>query len=233
MKNRTTAIACAVLTLTFAGTTPALAADIDGTDGPDVLAGTNHDDTIRARGGDDVIKNSFGNDRIFGGSGNDRILDGYGVDRIMAGPGDDVMNLHGGKGTGWDSPVVDGGSGSDIVRAGDAFSWSIYSTIRTGPGHDVVSVGEGSMEATETSVGAAPDIVRGSEGTDWVRPGRGADVIHARGGRDIITVDAYDRDSTRDVFECGPGKDVVEYSHTPRDPHDIIRHSCERVTHTQ
>jgi Ca2+-binding RTX toxin-like protein len=48
-----------------------LAADIVGTNGPDVLEGTPQADTINGRGGADVMMGLAGNDRITCGGGQD------------------------------------------------------------------------------------------------------------------------------------------------------------------
>jgi hypothetical protein len=98
----------ALLTASLA--TPAAAAVIDGTSGPDVLIGTNGADTIRGFGGNDVLRGRRGADHLYGGRGADHIYGGgdrrpdvlYGragndrlyvgtPDTVYAGRGNDVI----------------------------------------------------------------------------------------------------------------------------------------------
>jgi Ca2+-binding RTX toxin-like protein len=51
----------------------AIAATINGDDGPNTLVGTPHGDTINGLGGDDRVIGLGGNDKIRGGSGDDAI----------------------------------------------------------------------------------------------------------------------------------------------------------------
>ncbi len=74
-------------------------AEINGTDGDDVLDGTS---------GNDIINGLAGNDIINAGSGNDTVNGGLGNDRVDAGAGDDVVVFVLGG-----SVSADGGTGID------------------------------------------------------------------------------------------------------------------------
>jgi Ca2+-binding RTX toxin-like protein len=79
----------------------ALAANVQGTGGDDVLYGTaprdtiipfGGDDKVHARGGNDDVRHSFGNDTIYGGAGSDTLRGGRGTDTIYGGPGKDLID---------------------------------------------------------------------------------------------------------------------------------------------
>ena len=78
---------------------------IEGTDGPDSLAGTDDDDTINS--GD-------GNDLNFGASGDDKINSGDGNDENFGDAGDDTITGSDGNDTIW------GGDGTDSLDGGSA-----------------------------------------------------------------------------------------------------------------
>jgi Ca2+-binding RTX toxin-like protein len=100
----------------------ALARDIRGTFGPDVLPGTDQADQIYGLGGKDTITGRAGNDDCYGGNGpdtircglgNDRIDGGFGLDDLFGGPGDDRISAADGQmdrvscGQGTDTAYVD------------------------------------------------------------------------------------------------------------------------------
>jgi len=108
--------------------TAALAKNIRGTNGPDVLKGTNKADTIRAlkgadrvfgKDGRDVLRGNRGTDEVRGGDGNDRVYGGLGNDTIYGGLGEDRIY---------------GDSGNDRIFAKDGAKDFIY----CGPGKDRV-----------------------------------------------------------------------------------------------
>jgi Ca2+-binding RTX toxin-like protein len=79
----------------------ALAANIKGTEGDDVLYGTDSrdtiipfagNDTVYAKGRNDDVRHSFGNDKIWGEEGNDVLRGGRGTDVITGGPGQDLID---------------------------------------------------------------------------------------------------------------------------------------------
>jgi Ca2+-binding RTX toxin-like protein len=85
---------------------------IDGTVGPESLAGGALADRIRGFGGDDVLSGAAGDDTISGGDGNDLIDGGPGADKLAGEAGNDVL-YHGGALTA--SDVNDGGDGVDTL----------------------------------------------------------------------------------------------------------------------
>lgn len=104
-------------------TAAALAKDITGTTGDDLISGTpeadrivaleGHDD-VQARGGDDLVEGGPGDDELFAGAGNDAVdggpgddyLDGReGDDKLTGGPGRDVFAYYAKD---YDKPVANG-----------------------------------------------------------------------------------------------------------------------------
>ncbi|HYU60050.1 MAG TPA: hypothetical protein VEK39_04770 [Solirubrobacterales bacterium] len=120
----------AVVAISAAGV--ALADNITGTQGDDVLTGTPFDDHIVGKKGNDTINALAGNDDVAGGKGNDVVngdegndtLSGKkGADQINGGTGNDSINARDGKHGGPDT-VTCGEDGepeystdADTVRA--------------------------------------------------------------------------------------------------------------------
>ena len=142
---------------------------INGTRGPDVIAGGRGPNTIHGRGGNDVICGGRGHDRIYGGRGKDTI-DGKG----------DADLVHGGRG----SDEVDGGSGRDRV-----FGDSGNDTVRGGPGdRDYVDGGLGDDDIHGGSGNS--DVLVGGVGHDRVDGGPGArDIASYMSAGGPVTVD--------------------------------------------
>jgi len=100
--------------------------EIDGTGGPDVIAGTpggdeidgfGGPDRISGRGGDDEIDGGWGRDRLFGGLGDDELDGDGGNDLLRGGPGDDYLDGDGGNDLlvgGADDDILNGGRGRDV-----------------------------------------------------------------------------------------------------------------------
>jgi hypothetical protein len=186
--------------------TAALAANFEGTRGPDTIPGTASADRIDGRGGDDTITGDGGGDKIRGGSGDDKIDGDHacrgkkkkppycvpgraGKDRIYGGSGQDTINGDEGD------DIVSGQNGDDRVRGDD--------------GNDRVRGGSGD------------DILRGGNGNDAITGGSGKDQVFGGAGNDQIIV----RDGKVDNVNCGPGRDRVK-----ADRKDRIRANCEKVT---
>jgi Ca2+-binding RTX toxin-like protein len=64
---------------------------IDGTGGPDRIAGTQFADVIASFGGADEIHARGGGDRVCAGPGSDVVFDGFGADTIDGGDGFDTV----------------------------------------------------------------------------------------------------------------------------------------------
>lgn len=128
------AAATATLT-TLAGVlaAPALAADINGTAGPDVLVGTRNDDTITARAGNDIVRARAGDDLVRAGAGADRVRAAGGWDRVRGGAGpDDIVPANGADrvraGFGNDTIAVNGDGRADLINCGpgrDVIWWHV------------------------------------------------------------------------------------------------------------
>jgi Ca2+-binding RTX toxin-like protein len=120
----------------------ALAANITGTNGNDVLFGTSANDTISGAGGNDLIFGARGDDTIHGDFGNDALSGGPGADFLFGEDGTDV--LVGGPG----ADRLDGGLGNDYIFAsGDATS----DAISCGLGDDSVWYGPTDIVPTDGS----------------------------------------------------------------------------------
>lgn len=109
----------ALLTISLA--TPADAAVINGTSGPDVLTGTAKADTIRGYGGLDRIYGKAGADRLFAGRDNKR-------DQVYGGLGNDRLHV-------WFGDSAYAGRGNDVVRLHAGAPWAM-THIYCGPGYD-------------------------------------------------------------------------------------------------
>ena len=96
-------------------------ATVQGTDGPDQLAGTGQADVIAGLGGDDTIRGLGAKDRICAGAGDDSASGQGGADQIRGEAGDDRLMGQGGddllKGGGGDDKLK-GGGGEDRCRGG-------------------------------------------------------------------------------------------------------------------
>jgi Ca2+-binding RTX toxin-like protein len=89
-------------------TTVALAKEIVGTPGDDLLNGTPGPDQIQGLGGHDEILGREGDDVLDGGDGNDEVFGGDGDDTVDGGEGDDQLDGRGGNDT------LTGGPGRDL-----------------------------------------------------------------------------------------------------------------------
>lgn len=89
-------------------TTVALAKEIVGTPGDDLLNGTPGSDHIQGLGGHDEILGREGDDVLDGGDGNDELFGGDGDDTADGGDGNDLLDGRGGN----DS--LTGGPGRDL-----------------------------------------------------------------------------------------------------------------------
>ncbi|WP_412509632.1 calcium-binding protein, partial [Roseovarius sp. SYSU LYC5161] len=99
---------------------------IEGTDGPDALAGGLADDTINGLDGNDNLNGLQGDDQIDGGGGddvlagadgNDTLLGGTGNDQLTGGAGDDLVNP--GDNDPFFGDFIAGGTGNDTIDFGD------------------------------------------------------------------------------------------------------------------
>jgi Ca2+-binding RTX toxin-like protein len=151
----------------------ALAAQFEGTNGPDTIVGTNGPDDIRGRGGDDNLSGQGGIDRVRGDGGNDTVSGGPGGtldrrERVEGNGGNDTVSGDGGadevRGDLGDDDML-GGDGPDQIRADDDGA----DTVDAGAGNDVVEAHDD--EGIDTIVcGDGTDSVRFDAGVDVVAP---------------------------------------------------------------
>ena len=91
-----TALAVAVLLLTFSATGAAGADTLDsienavGSRHDDIIAGTGLANVLRGGNGNDRLLGMNGDDALYGGAGNDTLLAGSGIDLNVGGPGRDL-----------------------------------------------------------------------------------------------------------------------------------------------
>jgi Ca2+-binding RTX toxin-like protein len=86
----------------------ALAKDITGTPGDDLISGTPEPDRIMALEGHDDVQGRGGDDLLDGGPGDDELFGGDGNDILEGGPGDDYLDGRAGDDT------LTGGPGRDV-----------------------------------------------------------------------------------------------------------------------
>jgi hypothetical protein len=155
MSIRRTCPALTIVALIVGGAVGSAAADINGTSGPDVLAGTEKSDTIHGYAGADMIQGKGGADRLYGDRGADKLYGGGGADRLFpgddvqidvlrGGPGPDRISARTGRGLGPDEDVIGrdrvyAGSGGDVVTVRENWGWYMP-FVDCGPGDDTVVV---------------------------------------------------------------------------------------------
>src|SRR5215210_2561943 len=158
----------------------AIAANIDGTDGPDTLNGTKNADTINGKGGGDTIDGRDGPDDIDGGKGNDKISGGGGRDKIRGGPDDDD---------------IDGGPDDDKVIKNDP-NGEEYGGLVGGPGADTIHGGPGDDKIIPGPIEEeAIDTAYGDDGDDIIVSGNNParkDYVFCGPGKDMVMADRQD-----------------------------------------
>ena len=192
---------------------------IVGAPGQDVISGGPGHDDVRGSTGDDVL---FG-ETAFGGAGNDRMTAelaagvvpvltgeaGYDVTRLIAGAGADSLQLFRKK-----PYVVTAGTMSGQSLSASADSEALV--LETGAGDDSATIGPaaGTESAIAIDAGPGADVLRGSDGLEWLGGAAGDDVLdgglapdHLAGGGDADVIRARDR--AADAIECQSGLDVV------------------------
>ncbi|HTR69820.1 MAG TPA: calcium-binding protein [Mycobacteriales bacterium] len=187
--------------------------DITGTPGRDVIAALAGNDTVNGRGGNDLICGGRGTDRLDGGAGNDHIYGGKDglvrdegeVDRI----GD---SLRGGEGDDWldGGPVADRRGSFEVVpdaylfdRAPRRVDVDLRAGTARGDGHDRLAGHHVAVLGSRYG-----DVIKGTDGADYLNGGPGPDVVYGYGGADRLIGDSGR--STRhsdDVLHGGAGDD--------------------------
>ena len=196
-------------------TATAVAATIDGDDGPNRLKGTPEADVIQAFGGDDRVLAFAGNDRVLLGAGDDRTFTGPGDDETLGGPGDDRIRSGAGNDSangeaGQDRLV--GGPGDDALqgRAGDdRLFGGIGNDALTGDVNDVGDL----FSHDRLWGGAGDDTLRGGDARDFVHGGAGDDTSFGESRQRPHRAAAPGNDSSdggedNDRMRGGPGDDT-------------------------
>jgi hypothetical protein len=148
---------------------------LEGTSGPDHVAGFGADDDIHTYGGEDCASGGAGDDHLrlgpadddgFGRSGDDLLEGGPGRDALVAGPGADTLrgdedaDLLRDEPGDRDRDVLDGGAGDDVLRAGAGGD-----VLAGGTGDDVLHAANGAPTPS-TAVRAPPTA---PSSTPWTR----------------------------------------------------------------
>jgi Ca2+-binding RTX toxin-like protein len=164
-------------------------AEINGTEGDNILSGTASADVINGLGGQDHLSGLGGDDEIYGGDGPDTCVGGLGVDTLEGGAGDDTLNavVNGVVFTSSPSDFCDGGSGVDTLFANylgvlvGGQQASVTLDMSTGTGQVAVN---GLMG--ESFVRMEKLLFSGADGNDHATGGEFSDSLNGRGGDDIL-----------------------------------------------
>ncbi len=180
------------INVTIAGSLPLV---VNGTGGPDTLAGWLGDDSITAfdlaaapdtaanvlsgLAGDDTLRGGAGADSLDGGTGRDSLRGGSGNDTLIGDAGDDTMlgdagddSLRGGAGNdrltgGSGNDTMLGGAGRDVANGGLGNDLIFVVDVDAGVMAVPVGRGVGSGGAGDDTIyGDAFDMLSGNEGND-------------------------------------------------------------------
>jgi Ca2+-binding RTX toxin-like protein len=164
-----------------------------GTPGDDELRGTVADDVIVGLGGDDVIAGREGHDVICGGDGNDRIAGGAGL---------------------FESDVISGDAGDDLIAVGSTASVAVYSSSPAAVEIDLerrtaAGWGADTLVGVHNVVGSRfGDVIQGGGGFNCLHGGAGDDTLLALSGDDCLYGGLGN-----DTLNGGPGRDVLDFQH--------------------
>ena len=214
-------------TLTTTGA-PAIALDIDGGEGDDVLEGGDNADLIRGGGGNDRIE---GDNNPLGTR--DSSLGEAGDDTMVWNPGDDDDTNEGGDGN--DTVEVNGGGVDEDFRVKPSSTPGRVAFDRIGPSPTPgpFSIDIGTSEHLVLNAGAGNDTLFGSkglaqlikstlngdDGNDRIKGTDGEDLLSGGAGKDLVR----SRDRAEDRVECGDGFDLAFV-----DDRDLVR-GCDLV----
>ena len=165
---------------------------INGTPGPDTLAGGIGNDEIYGFGGNDYLSGGDGSDTINGGEGDDYLDGGLSNDTLIGGEGNDSLVDNYGVN------VFDGGDGDDTISAnnGAAGQW-----VSAGAGNDWVYSNRDNLTAL---LGDGDDHVLIAGGTGVILSGEaGSDIYQIYPSSSVAITD----------FAVGQGGDVIDISY--------------------
>jgi len=169
----------------------AVATELDGRDGNDVIAGGPGSELIMGDAGNDLVYAGGGRDTLNGGDGDDGLIGGSGFCSISGGSGNDYAYVYAGGG------IVFGGDGNDQAYAGSGTV-----SFHGDAGNDSLYGGSGA-DALDGGVGN--DLMMGGAGNDLVTGGAGNDIAYAGNGLDSMYGGAGD-----DALVGGVGHDLLE-----------------------
>ncbi len=179
-------------------------------DGNDRISGNALANEIRGMRGNDVLFGAAGDDSLYGGTGDDRLDGGTGADLLDGGAGDDLYVVDQAS----DRVIEATNAGIDTVHAASTYTLganveNLYLTgnARIGTGNALANALYGTagadtlygLDGADTLKGGAGndmlyggtgvDRLYGAEGNDWLDGGTGADVLDGSSGNDTYIVD--------------------------------------------
>jgi PhoPQ-activated pathogenicity-related protein/Ca2+-binding RTX toxin-like protein len=189
----------------------AIATQLFGEEGDDLLLGGSEGDTLVGDVGGDTIYGGLGNDSIDGGDNSDLLFGespqpangiAYGMDTINGGEGNDKIYGDGDGGEGV-ADLIYGDAGDDTI-IGDGTSGHITGTdsIFGGSGNDTIV---GDPDGAE----GAMDSLVGGDGDDFVVGGRLRDTLEGGIGDDILLGGDGGEGATEDSISGGDGRDIL------------------------
>lgn len=157
---------------------------INGSAGADNIMGGAQADNLTGGVGNDIVQGGAGNDQINGGDGDDRSAGGVGNDTLTGGLGNDTYVFNAGNGL----DNILGGSGTNVLYAGDGGSGDNRTQVQAGSGDTTVYGGNG---VDQLFGGSGTDVlVAGDGGTadhyTYVQAGGGSDTLIAGAGYDYF-----------------------------------------------
>jgi len=156
-------------------------------------------DVVSGLGGADSLRGGFGDDTLRGGDGDDFLYVDQGADVMDGGAGRDTMVFNRAMVADWQAGVLDadiggdswqnweaiqGSSGDDRIRTN---SWGFAVELRGGAGNDVLAAGVDGATADTLSGEAGNDQLDGGPGNDVLRGGAGADALVGAAGIDTAS----------------------------------------------
>lgn len=178
----------------------AVAENLSGTPGVDVILGHAGDDIIRGLDGDDFLCGGPGADKLIGSGGNDFMGGGDGIDKLVGGADNDFLD-----GSAGDDKLI-GSVGNDVFQEASG---------------DNLMVGS-SGDDTLFASGSGNNVMKGSGGNDIiVFSGTGSQIVRAGGGNDTIFMG-----DGNDTINCGGGVDGADGGLGT----DVATSNCEGVS---
>jgi Ca2+-binding RTX toxin-like protein len=146
---------------------------VGASSGADLLNGYGGNDTLDGQGGDDTLLGGVAQDVLTGGSGDDSLLGEAGSDQLRPATGEDsafggdgndtiLVTDTGGNGFQPEADLLDGGTGTDMLRISSATSSAVYLTGATITGIETLRVEAGYPWLTPAQFAAFTRVELGS-----------------------------------------------------------------------